>query len=174
MLLWDFPRQQIVLLGAVVSSTDAAAVFSVLRGSGLQIRQRAADLTGGALDAERQLFCAATKADRTTGQGLSDKAVWRLVKQAARDVQRPRERDGRVRRGQDEEPRAVGEARAELAAALRVRWQRSRWRRRCGGRSGGRPRPGASRGGRPSREPSRQATQARRTIGVWASRTQRG
>lgn len=34
--------------------------------------------------AERPLFCAVTKAGKVTGQGLSDKAVIRLVKQAAK------------------------------------------------------------------------------------------
>jgi site-specific recombinase XerD len=36
--------------------------------------------------AERPLFCAVTKAGKVTGQALSDKAVARLVKQAARDA----------------------------------------------------------------------------------------
>ena len=36
--------------------------------------------------AERPLFCAVTKAGKLTGTALSDKAVARLVKQAARDA----------------------------------------------------------------------------------------
>jgi integrase len=36
--------------------------------------------------AERPLFCAVTKTGTVTGHGLSDKAVARLVKQAARDA----------------------------------------------------------------------------------------
>ena len=38
--LFEFPRPQSFLLGAIVSSTDAAAVFSVLRVSGIQLRRR--------------------------------------------------------------------------------------------------------------------------------------
>jgi hypothetical protein len=36
--------------------------------------------------AERPLFCAVTRTGRITGERLSDKAVARLVKQAARDA----------------------------------------------------------------------------------------
>jgi hypothetical protein len=46
-------------------------------------------LTDGVSDAERPLFCAVTKAGRPTGAGLSDKAVWRLVRQAAVDAGLP-------------------------------------------------------------------------------------
>ncbi|WP_123060008.1 tyrosine-type recombinase/integrase [Roseicella frigidaeris] len=49
----------------------------------LAFRRRAPDLAGGGSDAGRPLFCAVTRRDRPTGAGLSDKAVWRLVKQAA-------------------------------------------------------------------------------------------
>jgi site-specific recombinase XerD len=52
-------------------------------------RRTAADLDWTAtpsVRAERPLFCAVTKAGRVTGAPLSDKAVARLVKQAARDA----------------------------------------------------------------------------------------
>jgi len=52
-------------------------------------RRRAADLDWTASEAaraERPLFCAVTKAGAVTGAPLSDKAVARLVKQAARDA----------------------------------------------------------------------------------------
>lgn len=38
--LWGLSWPQALLLGAVVSSTDAASVFAVLRGSGLQLKRR--------------------------------------------------------------------------------------------------------------------------------------
>jgi site-specific recombinase XerD len=49
-------------------------------------RRAGPDMTGTAADAERPLFCGLTKAARLTGRGLSDKAVARLVKQAAADA----------------------------------------------------------------------------------------
>ena len=52
----------------------------------LRHRREAPDLdwtAGAAMRAERPLFCAVTKVGKLTGQGLSDKAVVRLVKQAA-------------------------------------------------------------------------------------------
>lgn len=39
-LLFGFAWRQALLLGAIVSSTDAAAVFAVLRGSGLHLKRR--------------------------------------------------------------------------------------------------------------------------------------
>lgn len=52
----------------------------------LAFRRQAPDWAGVASDLERPLFCSLTKAGRLTGRGLSDKAVARLVKQAAADA----------------------------------------------------------------------------------------
>ena len=49
----------------------------------LAFRRPGPDLAGAASDGERPLFCGLTKAGRLTGEKLSDKAVVRLVKQAA-------------------------------------------------------------------------------------------
>jgi integrase len=49
-------------------------------------RRGARDCGGGGSDAERPLFCAVTKGGTVTGTNLSDKAVVRLVKQAALDA----------------------------------------------------------------------------------------
>ena len=49
-------------------------------------RRRGPDLAGAASDDERPLFCGLTKSGRLTGEKLSDKAVARLVKQAAAEA----------------------------------------------------------------------------------------
>ena len=49
----------------------------------LIFRQKGPDITGGASDGALPLFVGMSKAGRLTGQELSDKAVWRLVKGAA-------------------------------------------------------------------------------------------
>jgi len=52
----------------------------------LAVRHRGADVTGGVSDGERALFVGMSKAGRLSGVRLSDKAVWRLVREAARDA----------------------------------------------------------------------------------------
>ena len=52
----------------------------------LGFRQGASDHTGGASDAALPLFVGLSKAGRLAPAGLSDKAAWRLVKQAPRDA----------------------------------------------------------------------------------------
>ncbi|MBI0539518.1 hypothetical protein D9599_28830 [Roseomonas sp. KE2513] len=54
----------------------AIEAWLVFRGKGL-------DITGGASDGERPLFVGKSKGGRLTGQELSDRAVWRLVKGTA-------------------------------------------------------------------------------------------
>ncbi len=49
-------------------------------------RRQGPDVAGAASDGERPLFCGLTKSGRLTGEKLSDKAVARLVKQAATEA----------------------------------------------------------------------------------------
>jgi site-specific recombinase XerD len=90
-------------------------------------RRTAADLDWTAAPASRDeqpLFCAVTKAGRSTGERLSDKAVARLIKQAAADAGLDAERFSghSLRRGL---LTAGGENRAALADLMRQSRHRS-------------------------------------------------
>lgn len=91
----------------------------------LRFRQQAPDMTHGASDRERPLFVGMSKAGKLTTKGLSDKAVWRLVKMAARDagLANPERYSGHsLRAGL---ATAAGEAGADLASVMRQTRHRS-------------------------------------------------
>ena len=93
----------------------------------LGFRREAPDLdwtASSTVRAERPLFCAVTKTGRVTGQPLSDKAVARLVKQAAADAGLEAERFSghSLRRGL---LTAGGENQAQLADLMRQSRHRS-------------------------------------------------
>ncbi|MCK8788052.1 tyrosine-type recombinase/integrase [Roseomonas sp. NAR14] len=91
----------------------------------LRFRWAAGDLVGAASDAERPLFVGMSKAGRLSAQGLSDKAVWRLVKQAAADAGLPepeRYSGHSLRAGL---ATAAGDAGADLAQVMRQTRHRS-------------------------------------------------
>src|SRR6476619_3780969 len=74
------------LLGAIVSSTDAAAVFSVLRGSGIQLKHR----VGGTLEVESGINdpVAVILTMALTGRLLSDNApsLWLMALGMLREI----------------------------------------------------------------------------------------
>ena len=91
----------------------------------LGFRQGGGDHTGGASDAALPVFVGLSKAGRLSPMALSDKAVWRLVKQAARDagLASPEGYSGHsLRAGL---ATAAGEAGADLAAVMRQTRHRS-------------------------------------------------
>ena len=75
--LWGVPWREALVLGAVVSSTDAAAVFAVLRGSGLQLKRR----VGVTLEVE---------------SGINDPVAVILTTTLSSNLLRPGEVDGLV------------------------------------------------------------------------------
>jgi len=93
----------------------------------LRHRREAPDLdwtASASLRAERPLFCAVTRAGQVTGTNLSDKAVVRLIKQAAADAGLDPERFSghSLRRGL---LTAAGENQAQLADLMRQSRHRS-------------------------------------------------
>jgi len=91
----------------------------------LHFRRQAGDLAGAASDAERPLFVGMSKAGRLSANQLSDKAVWRLVKDAARasGLPEPERFSGHsLRAGL---ATAAGEAGADLAQVMRQTRHRS-------------------------------------------------
>jgi integrase len=97
------------------------------RADWLSQRHAAPDLdwtASASVRAERPLFCAVTKAGKVTGQSLSDKAVVRLMKQAAEDVGLDAERFSghSLRRGL---LTAGADNRAQLAELMRQSRHRS-------------------------------------------------
>lgn len=80
-LLFDFPWPVALLLGAIVSSTDAAAVFSVLRGSGIHLKRRVGttlELESGLNDPMAVILTVALTQNLARGEGLS----WGLLLEA--------------------------------------------------------------------------------------------
>ena len=83
-LLFDFAWQQALLLGAIVSSTDAAAVFSVLRGSGLQLKRRVGttlELESGLNDPMAVILTTAMTLSLASGSEPGWEWVWGAVMQ---------------------------------------------------------------------------------------------
>lgn len=79
--LFGVPWQAAMLLGAIVSSTDAAAVFSVLRGSGLALKRR----VGATLELESGLndpMAVILTMSMTTALIAHDTEPWRIVREA--------------------------------------------------------------------------------------------
>lgn len=80
-LLFHFPWQEALLLGSIVSSTDAAAVFAVLRGSGLHLKRRVGttlELESGLNDPMAVILTVALTQNLARGEPLS----WRLLVEA--------------------------------------------------------------------------------------------
>ena len=91
----------------------------------LGFRRRGGDLAAAASDAERPLFVGLSKAGTLSASGLSDKAVWRLVKTAAAaaGLAHPERYSGHsLRAGL---ATAAGEAGADLAEIMRQTRHRS-------------------------------------------------
>jgi potassium/hydrogen antiporter len=85
-LLFHFRWPEALLLGAIVSSTDAAAVFSVLRGSGLHLKRRVGttlELESGLNDPMAVLLTVALTQNLAHGEGLSWKLLLEMVVQMA-------------------------------------------------------------------------------------------
>jgi cell volume regulation protein A len=73
-LLFDFSWPVALLLGAIVSSTDAAAVFSVLRGSGIHLKRRVGttlELESGLNDPMAIILTVALTQNLVRGESLS-------------------------------------------------------------------------------------------------------